>query len=126
MADTKPSREHAIEFHGVITKAANYLLVANGAGLVGTLSVIKDYATTPQLKGMGIFIALFGIGLIAAIISYISGAYLQVITIRPATISKSLHRAIKFGGNLQLVAGITAVLALVAAIVIIIFRFSCL
>src|SRR5438045_3153573 len=108
MADTKPSREYAKEFHGVVTKAANYLLVANGAGLVATLSVIKDYKDTPQLKGMGIFIALFGIGLIAAIICYISGAYLQVITIRSATISKSLYRAIA----VQLVAGITSLLPL--------------
>jgi hypothetical protein len=46
-------------------KVANYLLVAHGAALVGCLSVLKDYASTPQLKGVGLFVILFGFGLLA-------------------------------------------------------------
>ena len=40
-------------------KGANYLLVARGAALVACLSVLKDYDTTPYLKGIGIFIVMF-------------------------------------------------------------------
>lgn len=43
------------ESHG---KGANYLLAAHGAGFVVCLSLLKDCANTPQLKGVGIFIVV--------------------------------------------------------------------
>jgi hypothetical protein len=48
------------ENHG---KSANYLLAAHGAGLIACLTGWKDYAHTPQLKGIGVLIAIFSIGL---------------------------------------------------------------
>jgi len=50
----------------------HYLFMANGAGFVGGLTIFKDYASTPQYKGVGIPLALFGMGLIAAIAAYIT------------------------------------------------------
>ena len=40
-------------------KGANYLFVAHGAGLLGCLAILKDYASTPQYKGVGFFIIVF-------------------------------------------------------------------
>lgn len=50
----------------------HYLFVAHGAGLVGGLTFLKDYASAAQYKGAGVPIALFGVGLIAAIAAYIT------------------------------------------------------
>ena len=52
-------------------KGANYLLVAHGAALVACLSVLKDYSTTPYLKGIGIFIVMFAAGFLCAIFGYV-------------------------------------------------------
>lgn len=54
------------------TKALNYLLVANGAGLVGCLTALKDYATVPQLHGLGVLISLFSAGLITGTLGFLS------------------------------------------------------
>ena len=56
----------------------HYLFVAHGAGLVGGLTLLKDYAATPQYKGVGLPIALFSVGLIAAITAYITLSWAQM------------------------------------------------
>ena len=53
-------------------KGMNYLLIAHGAGLVACLTLLKDYDTTPTLKGVGVFVWLFGLGLITAIFAAVS------------------------------------------------------
>src|ERR1700676_4698446 len=60
-------------------KSANYLFAAHGAGLVGCLSILKDYASTPQLKGIGMFIVLFGVGLVGAILNYIALSFARIV-----------------------------------------------
>jgi hypothetical protein len=52
----------------VNNKALNTLMVAHAAGLVACLTLLKDYKDNPQLKGLGLFIGLFGLGLVAAVI----------------------------------------------------------
>jgi hypothetical protein len=105
-------------------KSANYLLVAHAAGLIGCLSVLKDYATTPQLKGMGIFIILFGIGLLGAILNYVSIAFgVLIATSSPKPGSRSYRTAIDVT-LLGAAGGLAGLALLVVAIVIIIARFS--
>jgi len=99
---------------------------ASRDGLVGCLSVLKDYATTPQLKGMGSFIVLFGVGLILAIINYVSvGATVMAVTGRdPISFSKKEALAVFRVTTIGLVCAIAALAVLVAAIATIIYRFS--
>jgi hypothetical protein len=54
-----------------VNKALYGLMVGHAAGLVGCLTLLKDYnATSPgHLKGLGAFIWLFGLGLYLAIVS---------------------------------------------------------
>ncbi len=52
-------------------KALNYLLVANGAGLAGCVATLKDYATVPQLHGVGILIVIFAVGLILGTLAFV-------------------------------------------------------
>lgn len=59
-------RDDMRDFYDHELKNANYLLVAHGAGLIGCLTTLKDYNPAGQLKGIGVFIALFAIGLIFA------------------------------------------------------------
>jgi hypothetical protein len=59
-------RDDMRDFYDHELKNANYLLVAHGAGLIGCLSTLKDYNVAGQLKGIGVFIALFAVGLIFA------------------------------------------------------------
>lgn len=56
----------------------HYLFMAHGAGFVGGLTILKEYVSTPQYKGVGIPIALFGLGLIAAIAAYITLSLAQM------------------------------------------------
>jgi hypothetical protein len=65
-------RQYAKEHFDVEFKAVGYLLAANAAGLAGCVTLLKDYATVPQLKGIGIFICLFGLGFILAVIGFIA------------------------------------------------------
>lgn len=53
------------------SKALNYLLVANGAGLAGCLTVLKDYANVPQVHGVGILIVVFAVGLVLGTLSFL-------------------------------------------------------
>ena len=67
----KHEKEYAKESIEVEFKAVGYLLTADGAGLAGSLALLKDYAATPQLKGIGFFIACFAFGFLAACIRLI-------------------------------------------------------
>jgi hypothetical protein len=62
-------------------KAANYLFVAHGAGLIGCLSALKDYKTTPELHGIGLFIVFFGVGFLGAIVNYIGLFFARILAI---------------------------------------------
>jgi hypothetical protein len=53
-------------------RSANYLLTAHGVGLVACLTAVKDYAQTPQFKGIGVLIVIFCIGLLGSILAYAS------------------------------------------------------
>ena len=106
-------------------KAANYLLVAHGAALAASLSVLKDYASTPQLKGIGTFVILFGVGLLAAIVYYASLALARA-TVLNAIMSDEYagQSTARFLGNVNIGALSIAVAAMVVAIVVVIWRFS--
>jgi hypothetical protein len=105
-------------------KSANYLLVAHAAGLIGCLSVLKDYATTPQLKGMGIFIILFGIGLLGAILNYVSIAFGVLIATGGRKRGSMSYRTAISVTLLGAAGGLAGLALLVVAIAIIIARFS--
>jgi hypothetical protein len=52
-------------------KAIQLLMIANGAALAATLTLLKDYDTTAKYKGIGVFIALFGSGFLAAMAAFV-------------------------------------------------------
>lgn len=64
--------EAAKYFSEMRSKILGYLFTAHGAGLIGCLSVIKDYSTVPQYKGLGVFIAVFAVGMLAAVLAYVA------------------------------------------------------
>jgi hypothetical protein len=63
-------KDYAKDLFDTEFKAVGYLLTANGAGLIGCLSVIKDYNATPQLHGVGVFILLFAVGFLAGMVAF--------------------------------------------------------
>jgi hypothetical protein len=92
---------------------------------VGCLSVLKDYATTPQLKGMGTFVALFGIGLLGAILNYVSIAFcVMMATSGTHKLTRSGFRTAIGITILGAAGGIIGLVTLVIAILTIIARFS--
>jgi hypothetical protein len=62
-------RQRQMNLWEAVNKALNALMVGHAAGLVTCLTLIKDYNNTPQLKGLGPFIVLFGVGLFLAVAS---------------------------------------------------------
>lgn len=68
-------RDAALAINELELKAIGYLFVAHGGGLVACLAALKDYASAPYLKGIGIFITVFAVGFILAILSFFSAQY---------------------------------------------------
>lgn len=65
-------------------KTANYLIAAHGACLLLALSALKDYTPSGPLKGIGLFILLFGLGLLAAMLNYASLSVSRSVAINAA------------------------------------------
>jgi hypothetical protein len=57
------------------------LLAAHGAGLLACLTVLRDYATTPQLKGIGVLIVLFCVGLVGSMCVHASFSLGRVLSL---------------------------------------------
>lgn len=115
----KYMRDDMRDFYDHELKNANYLLVAHGAGLIGCLSTLKDYSATGQLKGIGVFIALFAIGLILAAFGTAA-----LSTGRSAMLTWITHG----GDRPKMETGafwpmISSLVALIAALMLIIYRF---
>jgi hypothetical protein len=124
---------HEFEAQGV-----KYLLVAHAAGLITCLSLLKDYEHTPRLKGIGVFVYLFGFGLIAAAAAYGALAYLVTRThqfILSDEIRRRETETSTFEGNVTLsgymwswapfvVTAVCSLLLLLSAIGLVMRRFS--
>jgi hypothetical protein len=72
----------------VLYKGLTGLLVGNATGIVACLTLLRDYETAPRLKGLGIFIWLFGIGLLFAI-----GAAVAMVWLRPKYLNGEMELA---------------------------------
>jgi hypothetical protein len=99
----------------------HYLFVAHGAGFAGGLSILKDYMSTPQYKGVGVPIALFGIGLIAAIAAYITLSLAQM-NAKNSVLDRKQHPPSMPGFYIHYGALAVSIVALLLAIAIIIWR----
>jgi hypothetical protein len=105
-------------------KTANYLFVAHGAGLVGCLSVLKDYSPNSPLKGIGIFIFFFGVGFLGGMLNYISLVFARAVVMNSLLDGTDPNGpTAKFLTVVHLVGLIVAILTLVVAILIIIGHF---
>jgi len=106
-------------------KSANYLLAAHGACLVLCLSVLKDYSPTSHFRGIGVFIVLFGIGLLAAIVNYISLSLARGVALNAVMDEIEADEATTgFLLKLHLPALITSIGTLVLAVLIVMVRFA--
>src|SRR5258708_2405935 len=102
-------------------KTANYLFVAHGAGLIGCLSVLKDYSPNSPLKGVGVFIFLFGVGFLGGMLNYISLVFARAVVMNSLLDGTDPNRpTAKFLTTVHLVGLTVAILTLVGALLIII------
>jgi hypothetical protein len=119
-ADRRQERHDLWE---ALNKALNTLMVGHAAGLVTCLTLMKDYKENPQLDGLGTFIALFGCGLVVAVIAVMvwvlgRGAYVVL----PSGRRVNLNGNKLFWCTLTLALGSTFWMA--AAILIAVFKFA--
>jgi hypothetical protein len=106
-------------------KSANYLLAAHAVGLVGCLTTLKDYAATPQLKGIGIFVVLFGVGLLASIVNYVGHVFGRSIAVNAETYGHEPNEpTTKFLKAVHFISVGVALLMLVVVIIAIMVRFA--
>ena len=120
--DTKSKdRNERKDAWDVLNKALNSLMVAHAAGLAACVTLLKDYKDIPQLKGSGLFIVLFGLGLVAAIIS--AGLLLTLRTqyLRgPGSRESNFRPMVRWSIGLANVSGVILILA----ILLVVCRFS--
>jgi len=69
---TKYLRDDMRDFFDSDLKNANSLLVAHGVGLVGCLSVLKDYSPESRYVGIGFPISIFVFGFVLACMAIIA------------------------------------------------------
>jgi threonine/homoserine/homoserine lactone efflux protein len=115
-------RDNLKEEWDILYKAPTTLMVANAAGLVTCLTFLKDfkdYNTTPQLKDVGIFVWMFGIGLLLA-----SGATLFMIWLRPRYLSGLSKQWLKRVFGILLVLSGLSGLCVAAAVTFAIYKFG--
>jgi hypothetical protein len=106
-------------------KSANYLLVAHGACLVLTISALREYSPTGPLKGLGIFIVLFGVGLLAAVVNYASLSLGRGVALNAVMNGAEADEATSgFVTKVHLSALTVAVGIFVSAIVIVMVRYA--
>jgi hypothetical protein len=104
---TRPTRVARMlwEAHLVATRHST-LMVGHAAGLVTCLTLIKDYKDNPQLKGLGTFIVLFGVGLVialSAVVAWLFGrADYWVLTSLPLRGGIGSHQSARMRGIPQL------------------------
>jgi hypothetical protein len=123
-----PSKEaflqHTRDGYDTHLKTANYLFVAHGAGFVGCLSVLKDHANVPQLKGVGLYIILFGIGFLAGILNYVALIFARAVAVNAAIRDEDPHRlTANFLLWVHLIGLVGSIIVLVVALVEIMCRF---
>jgi hypothetical protein len=106
-------------------KAANYLFAAHGAGLAGCLSVLKDYNPESQLRGLGIFVVIFGFGFIGAILNYIGLFFARILTVNAIFEEKEIHQPSEtVVGWIHFIGLGIALLTLFGAVIGLMFRFA--
>jgi len=124
-ADDTKSRDRAARTDAweVFNKAINSLMVAHAAGLLACVTLLKDYKedTPQQLKGLGLFIGSFGLGLVTAIIS---SALLLIV--RTQYLRGSGQRESHYRGMILTCVGLAnvSVLILIAAILLAAYKFG--
>jgi hypothetical protein len=112
------------ENHG---KSANYLLAAHGAGLLACLTTLKDYAQTPQFKGIGVLIVIFSVGLFGSVLTYASVAFARMMALNMAVYEdRNYGRAPTVLLVLNVAGLLLALACLVVALAFIVIRFACL
>ena len=106
-------------------KGANYLFVAHGAGFLGCLALLKDYASTPQYKGVGFFIVTFGIGLISGLLYYVSLAFSRATALNAVMDEEEVNKTWQFFLTaINVPALIISVCALLVAVIALVVRFA--
>jgi hypothetical protein len=116
--------QHMKDGYDTHLKTANYLFVAHGAGLIGCLSVLKDYSTVVQLKGIGLFIFLFGAGFLGGMLNYISLIFARAVVLNSLIDGTEPNKpTAQFLTVLHFVGLIASIGTLVVAIFTIIGRF---
>jgi hypothetical protein len=125
--DEKSQVERLKDNYEQFFKGTNYLLVGHGAGLLACLAALKDYATAPQLKGIGSLIELFGTGMLAAVVTYVCLIFVRTEVLRAAAYRLGPSRYVS--GGLGLVAPAAALCSVglfTAALVIVMNHLSAL
>lgn len=113
-------RDDMRDFFDHELKNSNYLLVAHGAGLIGCLSTLKDYAVTEQLKGIGVFISLFAIGFILAAMGTVALSINRIAMLTWVTHGGERPKLGFWSATLPL---LLSIMCLFGAVLLIVFKF---
>ena len=112
------------DHHAEHFKVAGLLLAAHGGALGTCVTILKDAASNPQIGGIAVFTLLFGMGLIASI-SYYASVFLIRAIVKNALMDDEDPNDSPSAGFLKALNIISlgvAILTLVVAIVLIIWR----
>jgi hypothetical protein len=125
LADAKRrDRDARKDLWDVNNRALNALMVAQGAGLVTCLTLLKDYDDKPQLKGVGIFIALFGLGLVTAIASSFFLLISRPVYLKIPDKRDKDHRTLIWMTKTWIVLAHVSLVILIVAILVAVYEFS--
>jgi hypothetical protein len=122
MADLDTRLNAAKEHYDTLLKGSFLLGSLNGVGVVTSFALFKDYISLPPLLSPGLFLFVFGVGLLGSIVFYASLA-LSKVELLQALVSQEpdFTRGLPTAAAVGVVIGIGA---LVVALGIAIYKFA--
>lgn len=116
--------KHMSESHAQHYKIAGLLLAAHGGALGTCVTIFRDPASVLKVGSVGVFALLFGVGLIASIAYYASVFITQAVVKNAIMDDEDPNDSPSMGflTHLNIASIATAILTLVAGIVLVIVR----
>lgn len=106
-------------------KTAGYLIGGHSACLLLVLASLKDYSAKGPLSGIGVFIIIFGIGLLVSILNYATMSLSRSVSINAARDGKDADEdTVKFLQKVHLWALVLSLGIFVLGLIVAMFKFG--
>ena len=105
-----------------VGRMMRHLVIVHGMALVSCLALLREYDSTPSLKGIGTPIASFGLGLLSAVLAFgfnraiYRSRMTRLLAGEPVAVDVTVELRSSVQGLLLLFSGVTSLVLLILAV----------